>query len=131
MCCNIDKCISYTFYEGDWVLNSCEEGYKLDNFIKCGSCDDGYTQTSEEVLDCVYYSEISPYNEDDDNNYEDQSLEQGEEDVISQAQKERGEIVHLASKSKISAVLASCSISAAVFMNPILFSCYLILYFLI
>ncbi len=113
----IDKCISYTHYEGEWLCNSCEEGYKLDNEMKCNSCADGYRSISEEVLECIEYNESRPNSEDDDNNYGDQSSEQGEEEIISQAQKEEGDMIRSVNTATTSIVMVSTSISGAVSKN--------------
>ncbi len=94
-----DRCISYKRYDGYWVCDICEEGYKLDNQMNCNLCAEGYSSASEEVLECILSDNYTPDNED--------TLEQDEENDL----KTSNVMVKNSGTITKGAILASVSVS--------------------
>jgi hypothetical protein len=74
-----ERCISYKRYEGDWLCDICEEGYKLDNEMNCNLCAEGYSSASKEVLECILNENSTTDSENNSHNIEEDILEEDEE----------------------------------------------------
>jgi hypothetical protein len=102
-----DRCISYKRYDGDWVCDICEEGYKLDNEMNCNLCAEGYSSASEEVLEFILSDNSTPDNEDDSGSINEDTLEQDEEYEL----KTSNVMVKNSGNITKGAILASVSVS--------------------